>query len=27
MTAPTITVFLLRQAKVIQTMAHSGIKS
>ena len=27
MTAPTITVFLLRQAKVIQTMAHSGIKA
>lgn len=27
MTAPTIIVFLLRQAKVIQTMAHSGIKS
>ena len=27
MTAPTITVFLLRQAKVIETMAHSGIKS
>jgi ABC-type glycerol-3-phosphate transport system permease component len=27
MTAPTIVVFLLRQAKVIQTMAHSGIKS
>jgi ABC-type glycerol-3-phosphate transport system permease component len=27
MTAPTIIVFLLRQAKVIQTMAHSGIKA
>lgn len=27
MTAPTVIVFLLRQAKVIQTMAHSGIKS
>jgi ABC-type glycerol-3-phosphate transport system permease component len=27
MTAPTIIVFLLRQAKVIQTMASSGIKS
>jgi ABC-type glycerol-3-phosphate transport system permease component len=27
MTAPTLIVFLLRQAKVIQTMAHSGIKS
>ena len=27
MTAPTIAVFLLRQAKVIQTMADSGIKS
>ena len=27
MTAPTMIVFLLRQAKVIQTMAHSGIKS
>jgi ABC-type glycerol-3-phosphate transport system permease component len=27
MTAPTIIVFLLRQARVIQTMAHSGIKS
>jgi ABC-type glycerol-3-phosphate transport system permease component len=26
MTAPTIIVFLLRQAKVMQTMAHSGIK-
>lgn len=26
MTAPTIIVFMLRQAKVIQTMAHSGIK-
>jgi ABC-type glycerol-3-phosphate transport system permease component len=27
MTAPSIIVFLLRQAKVIQTMAHSGIKA
>jgi ABC-type glycerol-3-phosphate transport system permease component len=27
MTAPVIIVFLLRQAKVIQTMAHSGIKA
>ena len=27
MTMPTIIVFLLRQAKVIETMAHSGIKS
>lgn len=27
MTAPTIIVFMLRQAKVIETMAHSGIKS
>jgi ABC-type glycerol-3-phosphate transport system permease component len=27
MTAPTLIVFLLRQAKVIQTMAHSGIKA
>jgi ABC-type glycerol-3-phosphate transport system permease component len=26
MTAPVIIVFLLRQAKVIQTMAHSGMK-
>jgi ABC-type glycerol-3-phosphate transport system permease component len=26
MSAPTILVFLLRQAKVIQTLAHSGIK-
>src|SRR5687767_8092240 len=27
MTAPTLIVFLLRQAKVIQTIAHSGIKA
>lgn len=27
MTAPTVIVFMLRQSKVIQSMAHSGIKS
>jgi ABC-type glycerol-3-phosphate transport system permease component len=27
MTAPTLIVFIMRQAKVIQTMAHSGIKA
>jgi ABC-type glycerol-3-phosphate transport system permease component len=27
MTAPTIIVFLIRQSRVIQSMAHSGIKS